>query len=98
MSAPDFSDNYNDFLAEANIITQEDIELFLQLTQDAAWDIPSALGSVCQHDLPETNRGDFFMHRDDLRPENDWAPIDKHFMEVHGLDLTSDRINWNFDT
>jgi hypothetical protein len=95
--APDLWDKFNSFLYDAEVNSQEDLELFLQLTMDAAWDIPSALASICEHDIPETNHLDFFMHRNKYW-DNDWSPIDSHFKEVHNLDLQSHRINWSFST
>lgn len=77
---------------------QGNFEAFMDWARSNSWDIPSALLSVCSHDIDETNGGDFFMHRSALWGDNDWTDIDRHFKEVHGLDLTSDRINWSFDT
>lgn len=77
-------------------ITQEELICFLALTKSAAWDIPSALGTLCTHlDM------DYFpMHRHHLFPEADpyWVTLDPHFKKIHGLDLKDDLIRWNFDT
>jgi len=89
----------NDWLVEVptDHFTQEDLELWLELTRRMSWDIPSAL--PCDHTLLDED-GNIFdtgyvMHRDDPGFDTILVP---HFKEVHHLDLTSDKINWSFDT
>lgn len=82
---------------------QDNFVLFLDLARRNAWDLPSALG--CDHDIFDRTEFPNFditpMHRepqsywDGLNP---WPIIDRHFAEVHSLDLTDKRINWSFDT
>lgn len=93
MSAPDLFENINDFLlsmdVDGRVLDQYNFELWMDLTRKLAWDIPSALGSVCTHDeLPE-----FPMHWSEDAEE----AYSTHFREEHGLEFAS-KINWDFDT
>lgn len=99
-SAPDFWEWMNDQLEAAPLFTFEEQRHFLiymKLVRSLSWDIPSALGSICDH----PNMCDLFpMHRNEFWPENkeNWDQIDHHFEEVHRLDLADPHINWSFDT
>jgi len=97
----DFFDYINQALDNFDASTindQPNLILFLDLCQRLSWDIPSAIGSFCSHidlEIP--------MHRDtssypSMDLFHDWAFIDRHFFDLHGLDLTDRHINWSFDT
>jgi hypothetical protein len=97
----DLFSRHSEWLADQVITDQEDMETFLRLTKESSWDIPSALGSLCDHvEDPATNYGDFYMH---INPAN-WDDDEElealaiHFKDVHSLDLTVPDINWSFDT
>ena len=86
---------------------QDEFVRFLDLVRNMSWDIPSALMAVCGHGGDGEEGIYFFMHRGS--PEEhakylswpaleEWEPADKHFKEVHELDLKDERINWSFDT
>lgn len=101
MSAPDFMDEFNEWLGNSadRVHTQEDLMDFLELARTQSWDIPSALATICEHIDKE-----YPMHRDTKDyPSNVeyfvyWPEIDKHFKEAHNWDLTDKQINWSFDT
>lgn len=85
--------------APANI-TQDQLIDFLETARQASWDIPSAFMALCDH--PSLDK-EVPMHRDtssypSMVLFNTWPFIDRHFLTVHGLDLTDHRINWSFDT
>ena len=108
MEIVDFRDKINDALGEAPIFTfgkQRDFRTFMDLTKNLSWDIPSALMAICAHEVimgeEWSEFGEFPMHREP-QPywdgQNPWPIIDRHFEEVHHLDLTDPQINWSFDT
>mgnify|MGYP003577598856 CR=1 FL=1 len=85
-------------------LNQDQMLRFMNWSREAAWDIPSALMSLCMH--PEMDEH-FYMHRgtgEEHEKYTTWASLkewevaDKHFKEEHGLDLKDTRINWSFDT
>lgn len=108
MSTPTFLEAMEDWIANAAsalVKTPEDLEDFLDFARGQAWDIPSALLCLCEHDFLDGKKypgfAEFPMHREPQSYWNNlnpWPEIDQHFKEVHDLDLTSDIINWNFDT
>lgn len=91
--------------------TQDEAVQLLEAARNASWDIPSILGTICQHQTL-TIYNDFPMHHRNWADPNDypnlrdyveadngaWDLIDQHFKEVHHIDLTDERINWSFDT
>lgn len=85
--------------------TQDEAVDFINSSRDSSWDIPSALIFICDHHIVNPGSSsswpdDFPMHRSSLWPENDriWDLIDQHFKDIHFLDLSDPRINWDFDT
>ena len=102
MSAPDFWEEFSEFLGNFDTSRldndQDNFNLYMELTRMASWDIPSAL--PCNHQDREIP-----MHRpayDDYDEKNElfvsWKELDKHFKEVHGINLQDKKINWSFDT
>lgn len=94
MSAPNLWEQVSEFLESwvdgRADVSQDDFEDWLNFTRICAWDIPSALGSICDHEPFASN---FPMHWN----EDAEDILSKHFKEVHNLEFT-DGINWDFDT
>ena len=94
----DFFDKANYFLSDFDASTihdQSNLCLYLEFCRLISWDIPSALASLCSH----LDLDDYFMHRPAILTFGDgWTTLDRHFFDIHNLDLTDQKINWSFDT
>jgi hypothetical protein len=82
---------------------QDRLVKYLNWARNRAWDIPSALMVICSTPPPQDGLDPYLgfpMHRSSYWPEADpfWKVLDDHFRQVHSLDLSDPRIDWNFDT
>lgn len=101
MSAPDFYEIVSEHIEDdvAHVKTQDDLTLWLELVRKLAWDIPSALSSLCSHELWPGFDWGYFMHKGDSQfDDGDWGRIENHFQSAHNWDLSDPHINWSFDT
>lgn len=92
---------------------QNDFVYYLDLCRSHAWDIPSAMpcdhlddlqiDDFPMHHYTEADLPEYSRDWPSLLPHVEgaieiWKRLNDHFKLIHGLDLTDDRINWNFDT